>query len=247
MRSPSASLPVRSLAPSSLAVLGALALLGGCVRGYSPPDIREPHADVEVRLVHHASPAPYFEEQMLIDGEAVSFAESDGATSRTTVRVRPQPTAYDFTTNFYHMETRMVPQTYYETERYACGWDPRRGGTQWCTRSVPRTRMVAVTTRIDDASCATRLDHRPLAGGVYLVQYEFMANGVCRASCQRLLSGPDGALLATECGAGEPPTGGVVPVASEWAADDEDAATGGDGSFVSGTSGGEAPRGASGN
>lgn len=213
----------------------------GCVRGYSPPDIHDPHADVEIRLVHHASPAPLFEEQMLIDGEAVEFTESGGGTARTTVRVRPQPTAYDFTTNFYHIETHVEPRTYYETERYACGYTPRTG-TQYCTRSVPRTRMVTVETRVDDASCMTRLDHAPLAGGVYLVQYEFMANGVCRATCQRLLSGADGALVATECGAGEPPTGGTVPLASEWAADDEAAAADGstdDGSFVSGTSGGE--------
>lgn len=239
---------MRSSRLRSALLLVSLALLAGCVRGYSPPDIREPHADVEIRMVHHASPAPLFEEQLLIDGEAVEFAESGGGTSRTTVRVRPQPTAYDFTTNFYHMETRVVPQTYYETERYACGFDPRRGGTQWCTRSVPRTRMVNVTTRVDDASCTTRLDQMPLAGGVYLVQYEFMANGVCRATCQRLLTGADGALLATECGAGEPATGGSVPIASEWAAADADAAASGgegDGSFVSGTSGGEAP--ASGN
>ena len=106
--------------------------------------------------------------------------------------------------------------------------------------------MVAVSTRVDDASCMTRIDQTPLAGAVYLVQYEFMANGVCRATCQRLLSGADGSLLATACGAGEPPTTGMVPLASEWAAEDEAAAESGesaedDGSFVSGTSGGEAP------
>jgi hypothetical protein len=214
-------------------------IVTGCVRGYSPPDLREPHADVEIRLVHHTSPAPLFEEQMLIDGEAVEFSESGGGTARTTVRVRPQPTAYDFTTNFYHIETHIVPQTYYVTERYVCGYHPR-GGTQYCNRSIPRTRMVPVETRVDDASCTTRLDHAPLAGGVYLVQYEFMGNGACRATCQRLLSGADGALVATACGPGEPPTGGTVPIASEWAAEDEDAADeGSDGSFVTGTSGGE--------
>lgn len=232
----------------SLTFVSALVacVASGCVRGYSPPDIHEPHADVEIRIVHHGSPAPYFEEQALIDGEAISFAESGDGTSRTTVRVRPRPTAYDFTTNFYHFETRMVQQTYYDTERYACGYDRRRGGTQYCTRSVPRTRMVPVQTRIDDASCTTRLDQMPLAGAVYLVQYEFMANDACRATCQRLLSDASGALVATACGAGEPATGGSVPIASEWAADDADATDdGGDGSFVSGTSGGEAP--ASGN
>jgi hypothetical protein len=222
-------------------LLPAFALVG-CVRGYNPPDIHDPHADVEIRIVHHSSPAPLFEEQTLIDGEAVSFAEEGGGTARTTVRVRPQPTAYDFVTNFYHYETRVVPQTYYETERYACGYHPR-SGTQWCTRSVPRTRMVNVTTRVDDASCTTRMDQTPLAGAVYLVQYEFMANGVCRATCQRLLSGADGSLLATACGSGEPATTGSVPLASEWAADDAAEAESGttdDGSFVSGTSGGEA-------
>jgi hypothetical protein len=62
------------------------------------------------------------------------------------------------------------------------------------------------------------LDQAPLAGGVYLVQYEFMSAGACRATCQRLLAGSDGSLLATECGPGEPPTTGSIPDAAAQSA-----------------------------
>lgn len=198
----------------SLALLAlALALTApGCVRGYPQPAIDEPHADVQIRVVHHAEIAPQYDEDVRIASYAVHFTETTAGVRQTTLRVRPEPTEWTFQTDFYHPVTTWQTQTYWQSQSYLCG--SSRYGPQYCSRSVPMTRTVPVTVRVPDGGCAASLPQTPLAGAVYLVQYEFIANGVCRATCQRLLAGPGGSLLAGECGANEPIPDEAVPPAA---------------------------------
>ncbi len=194
----------RSLLPAAAALFAL-----GCVRGYPQPSIDEPHADIQIRVVHHAEISPEYDEQVRIQSYGVSFTESHAGVRQTTLRVRPEATAWTFQTDFFHSVTTWQTQTYWQSQSYLCG--STRYGPQYCSRSVPMTRTVPVTVHVPDGGCSTDMEQIPLAGAVYLVQYEFIANGVCQASCQRLIAGPNGALLATACGASEPVPDGVVP------------------------------------
>jgi hypothetical protein len=218
-----------------------LAGLGGCVRRYPQPSMEQPHADVQIRVIHHAEVTPQFDETVRIDGYEVAFSEGAPGVRTTTMRVQPQATLYEFSTEFFHTITNWVPQTYWQSQSYLCG--SGRYGPQYCSRSYPVTRMVPITTRIPDGGCETSLSQTPLAGGVYLVQYEFVAPGVCQATCQRLVAGPNGSMLATECGSGEPMPADVIPpsaVIDSPLSTTPSADEFGDGDF-SQTSGGESP------
>lgn len=197
--------PMRRL----LQLLVIAAATSGCVRAYPQPAVDEPHADVQIRLVHHQELGPEFDERVRIGEWGVQMSESVPGVRQGTLRVRPEPTVWSFETEFFHSVTTWQTQTYWQSQSYMCG--SSRYGPQYCSRSVPVTRTVPVTVRIPDGGCSTTLPHDPIAGAVYLVQYELAGNGVCQASCQRLLAGPGGQLLATPCGPGEPIPTSVVP------------------------------------
>jgi hypothetical protein len=194
----------RSVLALSLALCGA-----GCVRGYPQPALDEPHADIQIRVVHHAEITPEYDEAARIGEYGVSFTETAAGVRQTTLRVRPEPTVWSFQTDFYHSVTTWQTQTYWQSQSYLCG--STRYGPQYCSRSVPMTRTVPVTVHVPDGGCSTAMPQTPLAGAVYLVQYEFIANGVCQATCQRLLANPAGGLGAVECGASEPIPDSPVP------------------------------------
>lgn len=194
----------RLLAPLVLALVAV-----GCVRGYPQPAIDEPHADVQIRVVHHQELGPAYDEQVQIAGYGVHFTETTMGVRQTTLRVRPEPTEWTFATDFYHPVTTWQTQTYWQTQSYLCG--STRYGPQYCSRQVPMTRTVPVTVHVPDGGCSTAMPQTPLAGAVYLVQYELVANGVCQASCQRLLESASGGLEAVPCGPGEPVPDAVVP------------------------------------
>lgn len=194
----------RSFLALGLAFVGA-----GCVRGYPQPAIDEAHADVQIRVVHHAEIAPEYDEDVRIASYPVSFTEVTTGVRQATLRVRPEPTEWSFQTNFFHSVTTWQQQTYWQSQSYICGTS--RYGPQYCSRSIPMTRTVPVTVHVPDGGCSTAMPQTPLAGAVYLVQYEFIANGVCQATCQRLLAGPNGGTVAVECGVSEPIPDDVVP------------------------------------
>ncbi|MFO0686950.1 MAG: hypothetical protein U0234_33105 [Sandaracinus sp.] len=196
------------------ALIGLVLLAGasGCVRRYPQPSPEEPHADVQIRVVHHQELAPRYDESVQIDGYAVSFGEAVPGVRQTTMRVRPGPADWAFSTDFFHEVTTWQTQTYWQSQSYVCG--SGRYGPQYCSRSIPMTRTVPVTVRVPDGGCTTGMMQTPLAGAVYLVQYELVANGICQATCQRLLAGPGGTTVAMPCGAGEPIPQTVVPPAA---------------------------------
>lgn len=181
----------------------------GCIRRYSQPSAEEPHADVQIRVVHHVTLGPGIDEIVTINGEAVSLNDSGAGVRETTMRVRPEGLQYGFETEFFHNIVTQELRTFYETQRYQCGYN--RSGPVWCNRSVPVQRWVSVTRRVSDGGCGAALDQAPLAGAVYLVQYEFAGVGQCQATCQRLVQGANGQTLATQCGAGEPAPASPFP------------------------------------
>lgn len=211
----------RPFAAAGLAVaMWGLALGGsGCVRRYSQPEPDQPHADVHVRVVHHAELGPGVDEIVTLNGEALSLEDASSGVREAVVRVRAEGSQYGFETEFYHNVQTQEWRTVYETERYQCGYS--RTGPTYCSRQVPRQRLVTVTQRVSDGGCVSALDQAPLAGAVYLVQYEFMGVNQCRATCQRLVQSGDGSTGAIDCGQNEPvpptpfpPSAGFVDGAS---------------------------------
>jgi hypothetical protein len=199
--------------PASHAALGLLALgalaAGGCVRRYSQPSAEEPHADVQIRVVHHATLGANVDELVTINGEAVTLGQAGPSVRQGTMRVRPEGLQYGFETEFYHFIQTQEWRTVYDTQRYQCGYN--RQGPVYCTRQVPRQQLVTVTNRVSDGGCGAALDQVPLAGAVYLVQYEFAGVGQCQASCQRLVQDASGQMQATACGVTEPQPASPFP------------------------------------
>ena len=77
----------RSIACLFVALAGS-----GCVRAYPQPSIDEPHADVQVRVVHHQELGPEYDERVRIAEWAVRVAPLSPGVQQTTMRVRPEPT-----------------------------------------------------------------------------------------------------------------------------------------------------------
>ena len=177
------------------------ALATGCVRRYEEPTAAEPHALVKFRFLHHVTYRTSLAEILRLDGYDVAIPAGVPTEARLrAVRVRPRPSEYRFAVEYFHTVTSTRWET--RTETYSCG---TVSSPQTCTRTV--TQPVTHTDHVTDASCEARLSHLPLAGGVYLVQYDFYGDQACSVSCFRQLDRPGGEFQLVPCGAGEPPVG----------------------------------------
>jgi hypothetical protein len=182
------------------AFLSVLTLVG-CVRRYEEPPITEPHALVKFRVLHHEPlPNTSLSESVRLDGYDIRLPDGAPTEPRLrAVRVRPHPASYRFTTEYFH--TYSTTRTEYVTETYSCGGYGTNART--CTRTVPRT--VTDHHHVTDAACETGLSHAPLAGAVYVIQYDFYGAGACSASCYRQLDLPGGDFQLLPCGPAEAP------------------------------------------
>lgn len=203
----------------ALVRLSAVALLGlfgmGCVHAYAEPRMDEPHALVRVRVVRHRWAGPQLDETVRLNGFGIALGRAGPEPSIRAMRVRPEPALWRFSTAFFHTVQVMRIETYQES--YSCGSYTSSGygghtTTQTRTCYRPRTRQVWTTQRIDDATCASIVAHTPLAGGAYLVQFDFYGHGQCQAQCFRQVSLPYGEFRLVPCGASEPPVEVAGPV-----------------------------------
>ena len=210
-----------------LSALIALLALSACVRRFEEPRLDEPHAIVKVRVVHHDSPGPQLAEDVRWNEYAVAVPSPMGAQPRESlraVRVRPELAQWAFATTYFHTVTRMEMRTEYRSEQYACCTETTGFGstsstrTRYCTRQVPEQRWVQVTDRIVDGACRAGVAHRPMAGAMYVVQYDYFGGDRCTVQCLRQLGATDGSFRFVPCGRGEPPpetmvagAGGALP------------------------------------
>jgi hypothetical protein len=189
--------------------LGVAVSAAGCVPRYVEPGLDQPHALVKVRTLHHERSGPQLDLAVRLEVEGNEFGlEMPSDDALRLVRVRPLPTRYRVVSAFFHTEMRMV--TVYETEQYQCGTTTSGYGSstyttpQYCSRQVPRQQWQSV--RVDDGGCeAAALQLAPLAGAVYLVQYDYFGPGVCSTTCMRQLDTGGGTFQFVACGSLEPP------------------------------------------
>ena len=115
---------------------------------------------------------------------------------------------------FFHMEMRLVTETYTEqepymtTESYSCGT-----GTnfQMCSRTVTRYRTVTKTrtvmrnVEVSDGWCARSLDVSPKVGHMYIVDFTYRESRVCSVTClEQVAILSDGSFQTTPCPAVTP-------------------------------------------
>lgn len=184
---------------SLIAIAFATAAIAGCVHRYVEPTPAEPHAIVKFRFLHHVTFSTTLGESLRIDGRDVPVPPGVVTEARLeTVRVRPVLSAYHFRVEYSHTEIRQRVET--ATESYSCG---TFNHPQTCTRLV--TRTVYDNVHVTDAACDASMRHVPLAGAIYLVQYDFLGHDACSVSCYRQLPGVGAEFELVPCGPGEPP------------------------------------------
>lgn len=205
-----------------------LALTGCAAAQPAQPSIHEPHANVQVRIVHHAELGPMVDEGVLVSGEVVALDEPEGGVRSASMRVRPGAMAYDFHTEFFHTETRVETEAFTVTRNLPCG--SHQFGPEYCRYDFQALREVPVVVRVADASCDAHFEQEPLPGAEYLVQYEVVAANDCRVTCQRLVPSGDGGSLATACGEAETSGDERVPAVPPTLARTGVPASGADGS-----------------
>ena len=198
---------MRALMSSSLRVLsgGWLALivcgLSSCIPEYRPPALSDPHAVVKLRLAYHAWSGPQLEQVVLLERYGVKeipapVQNGEGVVTRP-VLVRPGLVPWTVRTAFFHTNTTTAIESYTTSESYSCG-------KSMCSRSVPHTRTVTRTVRVNDAVCERAIRHAAVQDGIYVLQYDFFADQRCSLHCFRQLQQPDGTLGNVPCEAPPP-------------------------------------------
>jgi len=187
-------------------------LAAGCVPQYRPPTYDQPHAILKFRRSYAYAAGVSLSDQLSVDGHAAygqTVPTASAQVPRTdAVLVHPRPARLSATSAFFHYENRMVQESYtvqvpYSTsESYGCGMS---GSYRTCTRFVTRyrseTRYRTVTraVRVTDAECTAQRSILPMDRGMYLLEFNFQAPGVCRLSCFEQRALPDGSFENRAC------------------------------------------------
>jgi len=175
----------RNVARLVSAVMAGVAF--GCVHPYEQPNVNEPHAVVKVRLSYHDHPGIQLTERIRLNDYDIVMPPDE--TLRATpvaqaVRIRPEPAAWNISSNFYHTYTTTTLQT----TSYKCG-------STTCTRSSP----VTMTHTVSDGSCQQSLTFVPMTGAIYLLQYDFLGADQCSLLCLRQLPAGGDQFITEPC------------------------------------------------
>lgn len=188
----------------------------GCVLlpQFTEPAVDEPHATVEIRIIHHTAPGPMRRNSVLLAEHGVPLSQQCAtatveAPCARSLRLAPGATQWGFATDYFHLVTRTRTVPYTVSETYSCGtqtvgvYPNQTTQTRTCTRSRTEYRTETYTERISDGRCNTRLSHESRLGASYLIYYEFFASEHCNARCFRRHQEPGGTLRMVPCGPAE--------------------------------------------
>jgi hypothetical protein len=181
---------------------------------FQEPEIDEPHATAEVRIIHHTAPGPMRRNRVILGGNAVPLSQEcatatvDAPCARP-LRLSPGPSMWRFATDYFHLETRTRTVPHTVTETYSCGtitvgvYPNQTTQPQTCTRSRTEYRTETYSVRIPDGRCYTEVSHDARLGASYLIYYEFYASEHCSVRCFRRHREQDGTMRMVPCGAAE--------------------------------------------
>ncbi len=111
--------------------------------------------------------------------------------------------------SFFHVEQRLVRESYTEqesysdSESYSCG-----SGTLYrtCTRSVTRYRSVTKyrtvmrPVQVSDGTCAIGVLVSPQVGHMYVIDFTYRENNACSATCaEQMAILSDGSFQLAPC------------------------------------------------
>jgi hypothetical protein len=176
--------------------------LSSCIPEYRPPSLSEPHAVIKFRLAYHAWPRQQLEQAVLLGKYGIKDMPTpvqggEGVVTRP-ILVRPGAAPWTVRTAFFHTYMTTKTESYTTSESYPCG-------KSVCSRSVPHTRVVNQTVRVNDAVCERAISHLAVQRGLYILQYDFFANQRCSLHCLRQIQQPDGTLGNVPCEVAPPP------------------------------------------
>jgi hypothetical protein len=188
-------------------------LSNACVPPYKPPRADQPHAVLKLRRSYEKVAGVSLAEVVDIDEHSAlrDVVPSAIAESPRTgaILVHPVPGDFVVRSNFFHLETHLVTESYqeptttYSTESYSCG-------SNTCSRTVSHTtyqtrwRTVNKTVEVSDGGCARGMRFGPQDGHVYLLQYTYQAPAVCALSCFEQVRSQDGSFRNDNCPAAPP-------------------------------------------
>ncbi len=201
--------------------LGVLLLTSACrPPAYRPPAEHEPHALLKVRHVVHRQGGPQYGSHVTLDGHGIdertipSLEEGRSGSHTFHLRVRPEVAPLVIGGVSFHTEQRMVTRYRTVTETYTCyreqctGFGANRSCRQvpsTCTRNKQEPYQAWETVRVADDECETGLQFAPRAGSTYLVQFDYVGENECRASCFEQVPQPYGEFEMRPCPVPPPP------------------------------------------
>jgi hypothetical protein len=199
--------------PPALAIVVA-----GCATAYQMPTAQEPHAVVKYRRTYDRTAGHSLHENLTIDGHPAYRATSDAFLAESpridAVLVHPAPATFISSATFFHVEMRLVQETYYVSEpyttmeSYSCGFGTTfRTCTRMAThyRQVMRTRMVTRAVEVPDAACASEVRFLPAVDASYLLQLNFQEDRACTLSCFEQVPRGNGEFENRACPPAPPP------------------------------------------
>lgn len=204
-----------------MASVGALLLTAACrPPAYRPPAEHEPHAILKVRHVVHRQGGPQYGSHVTLGGHGIdertiaSLEEGSEGSHTFHLRVRPEPAPLVIGGASFHTEQRMVTRYRTVTESYTCyqqqctGYGTSRSCSQvarTCTRTKQEPYQAWETVRVNDDVCEAGTQFAPRAGATYLVQFDYLGEDECRATCFEQVPQPYGEFEMRPCPVPPPP------------------------------------------
>ena len=186
-----------------VSIVSGAALLASCMP-YVQPKRGEPHATAKVRIAYHSTYGSGMQHAVRVNGQRarVELPEGSLRTPYTTaIRLRPGTATWQFSTTFFHDDWRLrsrpvqplpcasnaaAPRSQDPALRAACAYSPS-----------PVSDMVH--EQVIDAACDAKLEHVARRDAVYVVQYDFYANGQCTARCYQQRETGQGTFELARC------------------------------------------------
>jgi hypothetical protein len=196
----------------TLILLALLATATGCVRAYKPPSAHEPHATLKIRRVYEKRAGTNLREGLSINGHP-ALGDTAPVVMAAVPRadallIHPRPARLELGAGFFHVEARMVNESYTvqvpytTTESYSCGYG-RSYST--CSRTVThyrsetRWRTVLRNVEVSDGHCARGLVFSPQVGRAYLIDYTYRDSGICSVTCVEQMPSSAGGFESRPC------------------------------------------------
>ncbi len=187
-------------------------LLAACrPPAYVQPRPDEPHAILKIRHVVHAKRGPFYGAGTMLGEFSIDerTLETQDTSGTFHVRVRPEVAQFQVHGHSYHyemqrqMRTRQVPE-YYSCPQQQCtgGYGTSRScytSYRQCTRYRSETYYQNVQVQVTDDACGRAFQLAPVAGHMYLVQFDYYSDGECAVRCMEQLPGGSGEFQLAPC------------------------------------------------